>query len=38
MAFSLHDIWSYSPDNPLLFTKLYFWVFLLVVLVIYSLL
>ncbi len=37
MAFSLQDIWSYSPDNPLLFTRLYFWVFLLVVLSLYSL-
>jgi D-alanyl-lipoteichoic acid acyltransferase DltB (MBOAT superfamily) len=37
MVFSLHDILSYSPDNPLLFTKLFFWGFLLVVLTGYSL-
>ena len=37
MVSSLQDIWSYSPDNPLLFTRMYFWVFLLVVLTVYSL-
>ena len=37
MAFSLQEIWSYSPDNPLLFTRMYFWIFLLVVLTLYSL-
>ncbi len=37
MVFSLHDIWSYSPDNPLLFTRPFFWAFLLVTLAGYSL-
>ncbi len=37
MPGSLHTIWSYSSDNPLLFTQMYFWVFLMVVLLFYAL-
>ncbi len=37
MAGSLQPILSYSSDNPLLFTQVYFWVFLVVVLAFYSL-
>ncbi len=36
MAFDLSRLWSYSPDNPLLFTRPFFWGFLVVVLLLYS--
>ena len=34
----ISDIFLYKQDAPLLFTRLYFWVFLLVVLTFYSIL
>lgn len=33
---ALSDIFLFNPDKPLIFTQLYFWIFYLVVLVIYS--
>ncbi len=37
MGGSLQNILTYSENNPLLFTRMYFWVFLVVVLALYSL-
>lgn len=38
MIDQLRQIFLFNPDAPLIFTRLYFWIFLLVVLVFYSLL
>jgi len=32
----LSDIFLFSPEKPLLFTQLYFWIFYFVILVVYS--
>ncbi len=37
MAFDLHSLLNYSPEQPLLFTRPFFWGFLAVVLLLYSL-
>ncbi len=37
MGSRLLNIWLYSENNPLLFTRMYFWIFLVIVLLFYSL-